>query len=196
MKVSEKRDGRRYFLYSPGQENQFMLYFTPCLGFLKVFVLPTVYYTPSTIRDRIHSHVSVLVEKMPKMAILRDKLKDFEKTKRSKSMKWYFLHSPGQEEQFLYPLPRVSKKFCSTPCYYTSPTIRNMRFVIYTKTHLSDKFSVSFNTQGLFTEHFSKKIITLEGEVRENLIVMYGLCYFRLKVEYRNLWKMNQLIRI
>ena len=32
-------------------------------------------------------HISVLAEKLPKMAILRDKLKNFEKTKRGEAMK-------------------------------------------------------------------------------------------------------------
>ena len=61
-------------------------------------------------------------KKLPKMAILRDKLKDFEKSKRGEAMKSYFLHSPGQDEQFkLYftPLLKAFEKFCSTPCYYT-----------------------------------------------------------------------------
>ena len=47
-------------------------------------------------------------KKLPKMAILRDKLKDFEKTKKDEAMKLYFLHSPGQEEQFkLYFTPSL-----------------------------------------------------------------------------------------
>ena len=51
------------------------------------------------------------------MAIFRNKLKDFEKTIRDEALKWYFLNSPGQEEQFkLYftPLPKVFENFCST----------------------------------------------------------------------------------
>ena len=43
-------------------------------------------------------NIIVLAEKLPKMAILRDKFKDFEKTEWDEAMKWYFSHSPGQEE--------------------------------------------------------------------------------------------------
>ena len=53
-----------------------------------------------------------------KITIFRDKMKDFEKTKRDEAMKRYFLHSPDQEEQFkLYftPPPQSFKIFCSTP---------------------------------------------------------------------------------
>ena len=51
-------------------------------------------------------NISVLAEKLPKKAILLDKLKDFEVTNKGEAMKWYFLHSSGQEEQFkLYFTP-------------------------------------------------------------------------------------------
>ena len=63
-------------------------------------------------------------EKRPKMAISEKIIKDFEKSKRVEALKWYFLHPPGQEEQFkaiLYPLPWVFKKFCLPPFYYDPP---------------------------------------------------------------------------
>ena len=50
-------------------------------------------------------NISVLCKKSPKLAILRDKLKDF-KNLWDEAMKWYFLHSPDQDEQF---------KLCFTP---------------------------------------------------------------------------------
>ena len=49
-------------------------------------------------------------------------MKYFEK--RDEAMKWYFLHSSGQEEQFklnFTPLPRV---FETPPFYYTPPVNR------------------------------------------------------------------------
>ena len=47
-------------------------------------------------------------KKLRKIAIFRNKLKDFEKSIRDEVMKWYFLNSPGQEEQFkLYFTPSL-----------------------------------------------------------------------------------------
>ena len=64
------------------------------------------------------------------MAIFRNKLKDFEKTISDEALKWYFLNSPGQEEQFkLYLTPSLGflKNFVPPqPPVITPPIIRDI----------------------------------------------------------------------
>ena len=58
--------------------------------------------------QKVGGKISVLAKKNAKMAILQDKWKNFEKTKRDEAMKWYLSHTPGQEEHFkLYFTPSL-----------------------------------------------------------------------------------------
>ena len=55
----------------------------------------------------VGGHIRVFVEKIAKNGDFMRLIERFwKKNKRGEAMKWYFLHSPGQEEQFkLYFTP-------------------------------------------------------------------------------------------
>ena len=61
------------------------------------------------IRLHVNTLISLIVGEGVSLAFgknCQNKLKSFGKTKRIEALKWYFLHSPGQEEQFkLYLTP-------------------------------------------------------------------------------------------